>query len=177
MKLLADFFPILLFFIAYKLAGIYVATATAIMVAFIQLAYTGIRYRRLENMQLITLVLLIVFGGATLWLHNEMFIKWKPTAINWILGIIFIGSEFLGKKPLIQRLMQNHIALSQKIWQRLNRSWVLFFAVMGLINLYVIYNFNTDVWVNFKLFGMLGLTLLFVILQSIYLAKHAKIEQ
>jgi intracellular septation protein len=176
MKLLADFFPILLFFIAYKLWGIYAATFVAIAVAFLQLIYTGIRYRRVENLQLVTLVLLVVLGGATIWLHNELFIKWKPTILYWLFGILFLSSEFLGNKLLIQRLMGAQVNLPKAIWARLNRSWVFFFTVMGLVNLYVVYHFDTDVWVNFKLFGMLGLTLLFVIAQAVYLVKHAKIE-
>jgi intracellular septation protein len=176
MKFLADFFPILLFFVAYKWAGIYIATGVAIGVAFLQLSYTGLRYRRVENMQVITLVLLVVLGGATLWLHNELFIKWKPTVINWLFGLVFLASEFVGKKLFIQRLMNNQVELPQAVWVRLNRSWVFFFMLMGLANLYVVYHFSTDIWVNFKLFGMLGLTIVFVILQAVYLAKHVRIE-
>ncbi len=176
MKLLADFFPILLFFVAYKFFGIYIATVVAIGVAFLQLAYTGLRYRRLETMQVVTLLLLVVLGGATLWLHNDMFIKWKPTVINWLFGVAFLGSEFVGKKPIIQRMMDGHVELPKAIWTRLNRSWVCFFMLMGLINIYVIYNFSTDIWVDFKLFGMLGLTIVFVVLQAMYLAKHVKME-
>ncbi len=176
MKLLADFFPILLFFVAYKFFGIYIATVVAIGVAFLQLAYTGLRYRRLETMQVVTLVLLVVLGGATLWLHDDMFIKWKPTVINWLFGAAFLASEFVGKQPIIQRMMGGHVELPKAIWTKLNLSWVFFFTAMGFINLYVIYHFSTDIWVDFKLFGMLGLTILFVILQALYLAKHAKIE-
>lgn len=176
MKLLADFFPILLFFVAYKFFGIYIATVVAIGVAFLQVAYTGLRYRRIENMQIVTLVLLVVLGGATLWLHNDMFIKWKPTVINWLFAAAFLISEFVGKQPIIQRMMGGHVELPKPIWTKLNLSWVFFFTLMGLINIYVIYNFSTDIWVDFKLFGMLGLTILFVILQAVYLAKHVKIE-
>ena len=173
MKLLLDFFPIVFFFIAYKFAGIYIATATAILIACLQVIYTYIKTRHIDSMQMLTLVLLIVLGGATLWFHNEMFIKWKPSIINWILSIIFIGSECFGQKPFIQQLMlKAEIDLPAQIWQRLNRAWAGFFMAMGCINLYIIYHFNTDIWVNFKLFGMLGLTLLFVICQSVYLAKH-----
>jgi len=176
MKLLADFFPILLFFVAYKFFGIYIATVVAIGVAFLQVIYTGLRYRRFENMQIITLVLLVVLGGATLWLHDDMFIKWKPTVINWLFAAAFLGSQFIGKQPIIQRMMGGHVELPKGIWTKLNLSWVFFFTLMGLINIYVIYNFSTDIWVDFKLFGMLGLTILFVILQAVYLAKHVKIE-
>jgi intracellular septation protein len=176
MKLLFDFFPILLFFIAYKFAGIYVATAIAIITSFVQVAYHFIRYRRFENMQLLTLVLIAVLGGATIWLHDEMFIKWKPTVINWVLAILFFTSHWIGKQPLIKRLMQDHVELPNTVWRRLNFSWIGFFFLTGLANLYVVYNFDTDTWVNFKLFGILGLTLIFVILQSIYLAKHIKHE-
>lgn len=177
MKFLVDFFPILLFFIAYKLAGIYIATVVAIGAAFIQVIYTRLRYRKWDKMQVITFLLLVILGSATLFLHDELFIKWKPTVINWLFALFFLGSQLISKKPVIRELMQNQIELSPAIWQRLNTSWIIFFFLTGLANLYVVYHFDTDVWVNFKLFGILGLTVLFVILQAIYLAKHLKHEQ
>lgn len=177
MKLLYDFFPILLFFAAYKFFGIYIATAIAIITTCLQVGYQWFRYKRCETIQIITLVLIVLLGGATLFLHNELFIKWKPTAINWLLGIIFLGSQFVSKEPFIQHLMQNQIRLSPSIWQRLNLSWVIFFFATGLANLYVAYHYDTNTWVNFKLFGLLGLTIGFIILQSIYLARHVKHEQ
>jgi len=176
MKLLFDLFPILLFFIAYKLAGIYVATLVAIATSVLEVLYTFVRYRRFDPLQLFTMGLIIVLGGATLWLHNELFIKWKPTMINWLFGLLFLGSEFFGKEPFIQKLMKEQVVLPSEIWLRLNKAWAGFFLAMGFVNLYVAYNFDTNTWVNFKLFGMMGLTFLFVIVQAVYLSKHLKHE-
>lgn len=172
MKLLFDFFPVILFFIAYKLEGIYVATAIAIAATLLQVGYLWLRHRRVEAMHLVTLGLIVIFGGATLYLHDEQFIKWKPTVINWLFGVAFLTSQFLGDKPIIQRMMAPNVALPQPIWYRLNLSWALFFLFLGAVNLFVVYRFDTDVWVNFKLFGMLGLTVAFVLLQAAFLARY-----
>lgn len=174
MKLLFDFFPVLLFFIAYKASGndVYVATVVAIAATAVQIVGHWYRYRRVENMHLITFALLVVFGGATLLLQDELYIKWKPTVINWLFGLVFIASRFIGDRPIVQRMMGRAVSLPQAIWTRLNTLWSLFFVVMGFVNLYVVYNFDTDTWVNFKLFGTVGLTLLFILAQSMYLARH-----
>ncbi|MBK8162343.1 MAG: septation protein A [Gammaproteobacteria bacterium] len=176
MKLLFDFFPVLLFFAAYKLTGddIYIATAVAIAATFIQSAIFWLRHRRLEKMHMITLVLLVVFGGATLLLQDEVYIKWKPTVLNWLFGLVFIGSHFIGERPVIQRLMSQAVTLPQDVWYRLNLVWSLFFIAVGFINLYVVYNFDTETWVNFKLFGIIGLTLVFIIAQSFYIGRYIK---
>jgi intracellular septation protein len=177
MKMLFDFLPILLFFVAYKLYNIYVATAVIIVATILQVAWTWMRHRRIENMHLITLAFVVVLGGATLLLHDEMFIKWKPTVVNWIFALAFLGSQFIGK-PIVQRLMESQVAVTtEKVWGRLNLGWVSFFTLMGFVNLYVAYNFSTDFWVNFKLFGMLGLTVFFVILQSVYLMQYLVPEE
>ncbi len=172
MKLLSDLFPIILFFVAYKFFGLYVATAVAMTVATIQVVAHWMKTRTFATMQIITMVLILVLGGATLFFHNELFIKWKPTAINWAFALAFILSQIIGKQPLIKRLLGTNISLPAPIWLRLNWSWVVFFMLMGTANLYVIYNFDTNTWVNFKLFGVLGLTVLFVIIQAIYLTRH-----
>ncbi len=177
MKFLFDFFPILLFFIAYKLYGIYAATAVAIAASFVQVGTFWLKHRRFENMHLVTLALIAVLGGATLWLQDEAFIKWKPTVVNWLFGAVFLGSQFIGKKPLAERMMGSAVTLPDGIWRRLNLAWTLFFVAMGFANLYVMYNFDTDTWVNFKLFGMMGLTLAFVIGQAFYLARYIKPEE
>lgn len=178
MKFLLDFFPVLLFFIAYKLYGIFVATAVAIMASFIQVLAVWIKHRRLEKMHVITLLLIILLGGATLILQNEVFIKWKPTAVNWLFALAFLLSQFFGEKNLVQRMMEDHVTvILTKVWTHLNMMWIGFFSFMGLINLYVAFNFDTDTWVNFKLFGMLGLTLIFVFIQGIYLAYHVVPEE
>ncbi len=172
MKLLVDFFPIVLFFAAYKMADIYVATLAAIVGAIIQVAYTWIRTRKVETMHLVSLVLILVFGGATWFLRDPTFIKWKPTVLNWLFGLVFLGSQFIGDKPVIQRMLSAQIELPAFVWRRLNLAWVIFFLTIGGVNLYVAYHYEESVWVNFKLFGMLGLTIVFVLLQSLYLSRH-----
>lgn len=172
MKLLFDFFPVVLFFIAYKVSGIYFATAVAIGASLIQVFSYWIKHRQIEKMHLITLILMLLLGGATLLFHDPTFIKWKPTGIYWASAVIFFASRFIGSKPLIQKMMEKNIDLPYAVWSRLNLAWVFFFSSMGAINLYVAYYYSTDTWVNFKLFGGMGITLLFVLLQALYLSKH-----
>lgn len=177
MKFLFDFFPILLFFIAYKLFDIYVATGVAIAATIAQIAVAWMKTRTVAPMQLVTLVVILVFGGLTLYLHDEQFIKWKPTVINWIFAGAFLVSQLFGSKTAIERMLSGNFALPQPIWRRLNLSWTFFFLLMGAANWYVMSFFDRDTWVNFKLFGMLGLTLVFVVLQSLYLSRHmAEVE-
>ena len=172
MKLLVDFFPIVLFFAAYKLADIYVATLAAIVGAVLQVAYTWLRTRKVATMHLLALVRNLVIGGATWFPRDPPFTKWKPTVLNWRFAIVFLGSQFIGRQPVIQRMLSAQIEPPAEIWRRLNLAWTAFFIVIGGINLYVAFHFEESVWVNFKLFGMLGLTVLFVLLQSFYLARH-----
>ncbi len=174
MKFLADFFPILLFFIAYQMYDIYVATAVAIAASFLQVGFEWIRHRKVERMHLITLGLLVVFGGLTLILRDPLFIKWKPTVVNWLFGAAFLGSQLFGSKTMVERMMKHAIDLPKRIWIRLNLAWGLFFVGSGILNLYVAFNFAEETWVNFKLFGMLGLTVIFVILQAFYMARHVQ---
>ena len=172
MKFLFDFFPILLFFLAYKVYDIYVATAVAIAASFIQVGLHWLKHRKIENSHLITLVILILFGGATLLLQDETFIKWKPSVVNWVFALVFLASQFIGNKTIIERMMSKSITLPAAIWTKLNLSWVVFFIALGIINLYVVYNYDTDTWVNFKLFGMMGLTIVFIIGQAFYMSRH-----
>jgi len=172
MKLLFDFFPIVLFFIGYKLFDIYTATAIAMGASLIQVVFYRLKHQRYEKMHLFSLGIIFVLGGATLFFHNPWFIKWKPTGIYWITSLVFIGSGLLAKKPLIQKMMDSNISLPDKIWCRLNYAWAIFFLLMGAMNLYVAYYYSTDTWVNFKLFGGAGLTLSFVFLQAMYLTRH-----
>ncbi|MCB1851464.1 MAG: septation protein A [Gammaproteobacteria bacterium] len=174
MKLLTDFLPIVLFFVAYQLYDIYVATAVAIATSILQVGYFWLFHKQLEKMHLVTLGLLVIFGGLTLLLRDPLFIKWKPTVVNWLFAIVFVGSQFIGKKPLVARVMGHAVDLPDAIWGRLNISWGLFFLVSGALNLYVAFNFSEAAWVNFKLFGMLALTVVFIILQSFYMARHAQ---
>ena len=172
MKLLFDFFPILLFFIAYKFFNIYVATAVAIAATFLQVAISWYGTRKVQVMQLVTLAVLIVFGGLTLYLQDEQFIKWKPTVINWLFGAAFLASQIFGRQTAIEHLMAANMTLPRPVWRRLNLAWVAFFLVMGGANLYVMSHFDLDTWVNFKLFGMLGLTVGFIVLQALFLSRY-----
>ncbi len=174
MKFLIDFFPIILFFIAYKTYDIYVATVVAIVASLLQVAYSWFKYKHVDKMTWITLGLLVFFGGLTLIFQDETFIKWKPTVLNGLFAIAFLGSQFIGEKSIIERMLGSSITLPKVIWGRLNLSWVAFFVVSGILNLYVVYNFSTDTWVNFKLFGMMGLTLIFMLAQGAYLMRHIK---
>ena len=182
MKLLFDFFPIVLFFVAYKMhddphQGFIVATAVIIVATAAQVLVMWLRERRVEKMHLAVLVIVVVFGGITLALDDEIFFKWKPTVVNWLFAVVFLGSEFIGAKNVVRRLMESKVKLPDPVWTRLNASWVVFFAVCGALNLFVIYNFDTDTWVNFKLFGLMGLTLVFVLGQGVYMHMHAHAGQ
>ncbi len=177
MRLLVDFLPIVVFFIAYKLFGIYVATAAAIVISLLQVIIYWIKYRSVPSIQLISLVLILFFGGGTLLLHNELFIKWKPTALYWLLACGALVTQYFGKKPLIQHLLETNIALPAPLWSSLNRNWIIFFTLMGGINLWVAYTFDTNTWVNFKLFGLLGITFVFILIQAIYLARYIRSDE
>ncbi len=173
MKFLYDFFPILLFFVAYKLGGIYVATAVAMGAAVLQIAWGWFVKKKVETMHWVSAGLILVFGGLTLALHDPMFIKWKPSIVNWLFALVFAGSVFMGK-PLVQRLMEHVLTVPSAIWLRVNWAWVVFFIASGAANLYVAYHYPEDIWVDFKLFGLMGMTFVFMIGQGVYLARHAE---
>ena len=172
MKMLFDVFPVILFFIAFKLFGIYVATAVAIAATFAQIGWLWMRGRKVDNMLWVSLVVITVFGGATLLFKDDTFIKWKPTVLYWLFGVVLAVAGFAFKKNLIRSMMEKQVSLPEPIWARLLTSWIGFFAVMGVLNLYVAYNFSLDTWVNFKMFGGIGLMLAFVLLQALMLSKH-----
>ncbi len=172
MKLLTDFLPVIIFFVAYKIWGMYVATGVFIAASLIQMAWTYRLHGKIETMQWATLGLGLFFGGLTLALQDPLFMQWKPTIVNWLFAAVFLGSGLFMQRSLLQRMMDHAIHLPQNIWVRLNLAWVLFFIGAGLANLYVAYNFPESTWVNFKLFGMLGMTLVFILLQGLYLARH-----
>ncbi|MEJ2576819.1 MAG: septation protein A [Gammaproteobacteria bacterium] len=174
MKLVTDLLPVILFFVAYQAYDIYVATAVAVLAALLQVGWTLLRRRRVETMQWVTLGVLVLFGGMTLALRDPTFIKWKPSIVNWLFAAAFLGSAVLMERSLLQRMLDHAIRLPARAWQRLNTAWVLFFAAMGVLNLFVAYRFSEPTWVNFKLFGMTGLTLVFVLAQGFYLARHAE---
>ena len=172
MKFLFDIFPVVLFFVAFKFFDIYVATAVAIAATFLQIGWVWLRHRKVENMLWVSLGVIVVFGGATLVLQNETFIKWKPTVLYWLFAAALAVSALVFRKNLIRTMMEAQVTLPDVVWGRLLASWIAFFAVMGVLNLVVAFNFSTDAWVNFKLFGGLGLMLAFVVLQALMLSRY-----
>jgi intracellular septation protein len=203
MKLLFDFLPILLFFVTFKVAGndpawaadlatthfgflvsggivgptvapVLLATLVVIAATLAQIAWLLGRGKKVETMLWVSLGLVVVLGGATVWFQSETFIKWKPSVLYWAMGLSFWISQVLFRKNLLQVLMGQQIELPATVWQRLNFAWIAFFGMMGLLNLYVAYSFSTDTWVNFKLFGGIGLMLLFTLAQGVYLSRHLK---
>ena len=177
MKQLFEFFPIILFFIAYKAYDIYIATGVIIVATILQVLYAWIKHRKVETMQLITLGLVVVFGGATIYLHDEQYLKWKFSIIEWLFGLDFLGSHFFGERTFIERMMSNNLTLPKPIWKRLNFSWASFFISVGFINVYVMFNFNTDDWVTFKTFVAPALMVLFLIVQMSFLYKYIPDEK
>jgi intracellular septation protein len=202
MKFLFDLFPVILFFAMFKWgegnpdaaqalaqqylggltsgaatsaqAPIMLATAIAILATFAQIGYLLLRRRKVDGMLWVSLAIITVFGGATIYFNNETFIKWKPTVLYWCFGAALLVAQILFGKNLIRMMMEKQIALPDPVWQRLNLSWAGFFGAMGLVNLYVAYSFPTSFWVNFKLFGFTGLMIAFVVAQSVFLSKHVK---
>lgn len=172
MKLLMDFLPIVIFFAAFKVKGIYFATAVAIATAILQIGWTYFRKRKVEPMMMVSVGVLVVFGGFTLLLHNEMFVKWKPTILYWIFaGALSVSRLFYGKN-LMKSMLGGQLDLPENIWNRLNTLWISFFAAVGCLNLYVAYHYPTATWVNFKLFGLLGCTVVFLVGQGVFLAPY-----
>ena len=174
MKFLFDLFPVALFFVAFKLFDIYTATAVAIGATLLQIGWLKWKRRKVDTMMWISLAIIVVFGGATLALHDETFIKWKPTVLYWLFAVSLAGSELLFRRNLIRAMLGEQVRMPDGVWARLNWSWVAFFTFMGAANLLVAYNFPTDTWVNFKLFGGMGLMLVFVVVQALFLARHVE---
>ena len=172
MKQLLEFIPIILFFITYKFYDIYIATGVVIVATIIQVAFAWFKYKKVETMQWVTLGLIVVMGGATIYLQDEQFIKWKLTIIEWLFGIGFLGSQFFAKKTFVERMMGASIELPAKIWKILNLLWATFFISVGFINIYVMQHYNTDDWVTFKTFGVPGLMIVFIFIQMIFIYKH-----
>ena len=176
MKFLFDLFPVILFFVAFKLQGIYVATAAAIAATFVQIGWLWLRGKRIDGMLWASFAIIVVFGGATLLLHDDVFIRWKPTVLYWLFALVLVVSERFFGRNLIRAMMRAQLQLPASAWARLNWSWAGFFAAMGVLNLYVAFHFTRDQWVNFKLFGITGLMLLFILAQGFYLARHIEQE-
>ncbi len=182
MKLLFDLFPLLVFFAAFKLYDIYVATAAAILATLIQVAIFWLRHRRFETMHLVTLAILCLFGGMTIVFQNDAFIKWKPSIINWIFSLIIFGMLVFARKSALEYVMGGQLTLPPPVWRQVNIAWGLFFLFIGALNLYIAFYYNPgasaearlETWVNFKVFGLLGLTLVFSVLQMLFIFKHIK---
>ncbi len=179
MQLLFDFLPVIAFFVAYKLADIYVATLVFIVATTLQVSIHWMRTRRFSPMHLVSAALVLVFGGLTLTIRDTAFIMWKPTVVNWLFAAAFLVSPWplFGGRPLVQRLMSStdaQLNLTPALWRRLNLMWVAFFLLMGAANLAVFHYFDEATWVNFKLFGMLGLTLVFIVAQGFWIAAQAR---
>lgn len=177
MKALFDLFSIIIFFIVFKFYGIYAATVAAIVVSVCQFVGVWLFYRKIDKGLLATLIIIMVLGSATLISHNPRFIEWKPSVIYWFFSAVLFYTQIFMKKPLMQRLLETKITLPAVVWKRLNLTWGLFFLLMGLLNLYVAYHYSQNTWVNFKLFGTLGLTILLIILQTVYMSRHIKHDQ
>jgi len=176
MKLLGDLLPIIAFFIVYKAVGgstgIYAATATAITLAALMVGYQWFRHRRVERQQLIMLAILVVLGGLTLILRDERYIKWKPTVVSWVMAGAFLISQWIGEKNLVERMFGAQIIAPGTVWRRLNHAWTLFFVVLGALNLHFAFHWSTEAWVNFKVFGTLGLSMTFAVIQAMYLMRY-----
>ena len=204
MKFLFDLFPVILFFVVFKWgeghaaaaqsfaqqylsgfvsgnggvpldqAAILLATAVAIVATIGQIGYLLIRRKKVDAMLWMSLAIIGVFGGATIYFHNEMFIKWKPTVLYWCFAIGLLISDLFFRKNVIRAMLEKQMSLPDPIWRNVNFAWVAFFVLMGILNLVVAFNFSTATWVNFKLFGGTGLMIVFVILQTVFLSKHLK---
>ncbi len=201
MKILFDLFPIILFFAAYQIGeknpesatawlaalgvvldsgakpGVFLATVVAIVATFVQIAWVWVKHRKVDTMLWVSLGLIVVFGGATLLFHDETFIKWKPTVLYWLFALSLGLAPMLFERNLIRLMMEKQVALPDAVWSRLNLAWAGFFTLMGIANLWVAMNFSTDAWVNFKMFGSVGLMVVFIIGQTFYLSKHIEEEK
>jgi intracellular septation protein len=205
MKLLFDLFPVILFFVTFKVASsfptqslalatstlgslvgdgrvppeqapILLATATAIVATFAQVGWLIARGRRVEPMLWISLGVIAIFGGATIWFHDETFIKWKPTILYWLFAGALLAGHLVWRKNLVKTLLSPQISVPDPVWDRMMAAWIAFFGLLGILNLAVAYSVSTDVWVNFKLFGLFGLTLAFMLGLGVYLSRHLKEE-
>lgn len=206
MKLLLDFLPIILFFGTYKYAEshkdwaaafatehfgfivsggvvgikeapVLLSTVVVIVATFAQIAYLYARGKKVDTMLWVSLALVVVLGGATIWFHNEEFIKWKPTVLYWAMALALWAGTALFGKNLLQKMMGDQVRLPEPVWARLNMAWIAFFFVMGVLNRYVAYRYSTDTWVNFKLFGSMGLMIVFMVAQGFYLSRHLEPDE
>jgi intracellular septation protein len=174
MKIFFDLLPVILFFIAYKMFDIYVATGVIIVACLVQLIAVRLVTKRVEKVYIWTCLAVVLLGGLTIWLRDPMFIKWKPSIVNWGLGLAFLISQFVGEKPLVERMLGKALEMPREKWKRLNFAWILFFLACGSLNIFIAYRWSESAWVNFKLFGLTGLSFAFIIIQMALLRAHIK---
>jgi intracellular septation protein len=172
LKFLFDFFPVILFFVAFKAADIYWATGVAIAATVLQIGYVLVRRRKVTGMQWASFVIIVLFGGATLLLRDETFIKWKPTVLYWLAGVVFLGALAFRQNLVKAVMSEGGLELPEAVWTKLCIAWGVFFLFKGTLNLWVAHAFSTETWVNFKLFGGMGLMLAFVVAQALWLARY-----
>jgi intracellular septation protein len=172
MKFLFDLLPVILFFVGFKLYGIFAATAIAIATTLAMIVYAKLRHGKIEKMLLINGAVISVLGGITLLLHDKTYIMWKPTVLYWLLAAALLASQLFFNKNFIQQMMGKMMVAPANIWRNLNLVWVIFLIGLGFLNLYVAFNYSEDAWVNFKLFGVTGMMFVFVILQTLLLRKY-----
>lgn len=177
MRQLLDFIPLIVFFIVYKKVDIFYASGALMIATALSMLAIYLIYKKIEKSSLITLVIVIIFGGLTLIFHSDLFIKWKVTVIYAIFSLALLVSQYFTQKPLIKRMLGKEIHLANEIWHKLNLSWAIFFAICALVNIYVAFWLPQDVWVNFKVFGLTAVTLIFTILSMVYIYKHLPKEQ
>jgi intracellular septation protein len=172
MKQFFEFIPLFIFFVIYKMVDIYAATGSLIVTTGLMLAHNYFKNGKVEKMHLITFLMILVFGSLTLILHDDTFIKWKVTVVYGLFTVALLVSQFLFKKPIVKQMLGKELSLPDSVWNNLNTAWALFFAILGALNIYIAFNLPQEVWVNFKVFGLLGATLLFTILSGIYIFKY-----
>jgi intracellular septation protein len=177
MKILFDLFPVILFFVVFKVFGVYAATASAIAATLAQVAWVKYRHGKVDTMLWVSLGIIVVFGGATLFLHDETFIKWKPTVLYWFFASALLFSRPLFGKNLMRSLLQEKMSLPDPVWHYLNLAWSAFFIALGFVNLYVAFNYTLDAWVNFKLFGATSMMFVFILLQAAVLSKYMEADK
>jgi len=172
MQVLFDVFPVIVFFVVYRLSGIYAATAAIMVTMAVQIAYQWFRHGKVNQMFLASGIVVAILGAITLALRNPLFIQWKPTIASWLFAAAFLGSRFVGNQTLVERIMGQAVQLEAAFWRQLNWVWVVTFAVLGVVNLYVVYHFSEQIWVDFKLFGITGITVLVAVGQALWIASR-----
>lgn len=173
-KLVCEFLFLAIFFAVFKVYGIYPAIASAIALYGAQLGFMYFKNKRVEKMQLVTFLSVLILGGASLLFQNELFFKWKPSVVYWALAVAIIVAQFIRHKPSIEALLAQSLQLPARIWYRLDYVWASFFVILGFMNLFVAYQYSTDIWVYFKLFGTIGAFVVFIVFQMVWLSRYAK---